>query len=117
MPLYSGAAALGFSWLISQYKDNPPTHFWSSVCSSAQRLPNGNTLICEAVSGRIFEVTRDKEIVWEFINPIQAPSGDSGHMGIGNLVYKAARYGYEYEAFQGRDLDSERTEWVLRYKE
>jgi hypothetical protein len=98
-----------------EYKENPPTHFWSSVCSSAQRLPNGNTLICEAVSGRIFEVTREKEIVWEFVNPIQAPSVDSGHMGISNLVYKATRYSYNYSAFQGKDLDPDRAEWVLQY--
>jgi hypothetical protein len=33
--------------------------------SSAQRLPNGNTLICEGTEGRVIEVTPDKDIVWE----------------------------------------------------
>ena len=36
---------------------------------AAQRLPNGNTLITESERGRVFEVTPQKEIVWEFWNP------------------------------------------------
>lgn len=43
--------------------------FFSSIISSAQRLPNGNTLITEGGIGRIFEVTAEKEIVWEYITP------------------------------------------------
>ncbi len=43
--------------------------FYSGYYSSAQRLPNGNTLITEGVTGRIFEVTRDHEIVWEYVSP------------------------------------------------
>jgi len=39
--------------------------FYSSFRSNVQRLPNGNTLICESEGPRIFEVTREKEIVWE----------------------------------------------------
>jgi hypothetical protein len=34
--------------------------------SNAQRLPNGNTLICEADFGRLFEVTAQGELVWEY---------------------------------------------------
>ena len=41
-----------------------------------QRLPNDNTLITDSVSGRAFEVTRDKEIVWEFYNPHRAGEND-----------------------------------------
>lgn len=43
--------------------------FYSGYQGSAQRLPNGNTLITEAVDGRIFEVTREREIVWEYVSP------------------------------------------------
>ena len=43
--------------------------FFSFFISSAQRLPNGNTLITEGATGRIIEVTKDKEIVWEYISP------------------------------------------------
>src|ERR1700758_2413427 len=37
--------------------------------SSAQRIPNGNTLICDGVSGRIFEVAPDRTIVWQQKSP------------------------------------------------
>ena len=47
----------------------PFWYFYSSFISSARRLPNGNTLICEGMHGRIFQVTLDGEIVWEFVNP------------------------------------------------
>lgn len=41
--------------------------FYSSFRSNVQRLPNGNTLICESEGPRIFEVTNvTQEIVWEY---------------------------------------------------
>ncbi len=43
--------------------------FFSRNVSSAQRLPNGNTLITEGAEGRLFEVTTDNEIVWEYMMP------------------------------------------------
>ena len=43
--------------------------FYSSVLGGAQRLPGGNTFIIQSKSGRAFEVTPEKEIVWEFYNP------------------------------------------------
>jgi hypothetical protein len=33
------------------------------------RLPNGNTFIDEGQSGRLFQVTPDGDIVWEYVNP------------------------------------------------
>ena len=39
--------------------------FFSARVSSAQRLPNGNTLITEGDLGRIFEVKTEGTIVWE----------------------------------------------------
>jgi hypothetical protein len=53
-------------WFYRGDRENP---FYSETCGSCQRLDNGNTLITESDSGRAFEVTRDKKIVWEFINP------------------------------------------------
>ena len=51
------------------YEGNANNHFQSDRCGSCQRLPNGNTLITESDNGRAFEVTKDKQIVWEFLNP------------------------------------------------
>jgi len=46
---------------------NKGTQFHSSYTSSAQRLPNGNTLICESNGRRVFEVTPECETVWEHV--------------------------------------------------
>lgn len=61
--------------------------FYSPLISSAQRLPNGNTLITEGCSCRIFEVTTDKEVVWEYIAPFDFDQPK---------VYRAYRYPYSY---------------------
>ena len=52
-----------------QYRGDPPGTFYTYEKGSAQRLPNGNTLISEGNEGRAFEVTRTGEIVWEWLNP------------------------------------------------
>ena len=51
--------------LVWVYNDG--LNFHSTYTSSAQRLPNGNTLICESAAQRVFEVTSDGETVWEHI--------------------------------------------------
>jgi len=56
--------------IVWQYVGDPPSTFYTYSKGSAQRFPNGNTLICEGDAGRIFEVTRKGEIVWEWINPV-----------------------------------------------
>ena len=43
--------------------------FYSPTLCSAQRLPNGNTMVTEGLSGRIFELMPNNEIVWEYITP------------------------------------------------
>jgi hypothetical protein len=47
------------------YTANPPTSFFVSHLSSAQRLLNGNTLICDGESGNTFEVTSEGLTVWQ----------------------------------------------------
>jgi hypothetical protein len=46
--------------------------FYSESCGTAQRLPNGNTLITESDGGRAFELTAAGQLVWEFYNPHRA---------------------------------------------
>jgi hypothetical protein len=46
-----------------------PGQFFSTNISGMQRLANGNTLITEGASGRLFEVTSDRQIVWEYMHP------------------------------------------------
>lgn len=71
--------------------------FYSPLVSSVQRLPNGNTLICEGVDGRIFEVTPKHELVWEYINPYIKHTANSTFMLPGtNMVYRAYRIPYKW---------------------
>jgi hypothetical protein len=64
--------------------------FYSPFISSAQRLPNGNTLITEGSGGRIIEVTAKHELVWEYISPYW------GKQLKLNMVYRAYRAPYEW---------------------
>ncbi len=65
-------------------------HFYSCFISSAQRLPNGNTLITEGSDGRIIEITASHEIVWEYISPYWGSKLPL------NIFYRAYRYPYDY---------------------
>ena len=64
--------------------------FYSPFISGMQRLPNGNTLITEGSDGRVFEVTPDHKIVWEFVSPYK------GKFVPMNMTYRAYRVPYEW---------------------
>ncbi|RIL11520.1 MAG: hypothetical protein DCC75_02170 [Proteobacteria bacterium] len=66
--------------VVWSYEDG--MRFFSKGQGSVQRLPNGNTLISEDDRGRVFEVTPQKEIVWEYL-------GNS-------ILRRAHRYSYDY---------------------
>lgn len=53
------------------YAGGARERFESEVRSSQERLANGNTLVTESDGGRLFEVARDGEIVWEWVNPVR----------------------------------------------
>lgn len=95
--------------IVWEFKDNPPHEFYSGIQGGCQRLPNGNTLIVESTRGRIFEVTPDCEIVWEFVNPSYGYDlGPSWWNG----VRKAFRYSPDYEGLKGKTLDHEKFYWL-----
>lgn len=89
-----------FTWF---YTDPNPTDFFAPSNSSAQRLPNGNTLICNGYLGIFFEVTYDKEIVWKYVNPVSRdqilgpndaiPEENGERL---NQVFKIRRYSRNY---------------------
>jgi hypothetical protein len=55
--------------VVWEYAAEPEEEFFSFFRGSVQRLPNGNTLICESDNGRVFEVTQEGGIVWTWLNP------------------------------------------------
>jgi Spy/CpxP family protein refolding chaperone len=70
------------TWSYSAEKKN---EFYAMLISGAQRLPNGNTLICSGPDGTVFEVTPEKQVVWKFTNPIRSGSGSGGPGGPGGM--------------------------------
>lgn len=87
------------------YEANPRHQFFSSYMSSVDRLWTGSMLACEGSSGRVFEVTRAGQVVWEWINPF-VNNRSNGDVAVG--LYRAHRYRPDHQAFVGRDLDPAR---------
>ena len=52
--------------LIWTYTANPPKNFYVDHLGCTERLRSGNTLITNGVTGRIFEVTLEKNTIWEY---------------------------------------------------
>jgi hypothetical protein len=77
--------------IVWKYQEKREYEFFSPRISNAQPLPNGNTLICEGDFGRLFEVTAEGELVWEFVNPYFG----QGPAGLNNRVFRAYRYSKE----------------------
>ena len=75
--------------VVWEYRDAPIYNFFSPRMSGARRLPNGNTLVTEAMPGRMFQVTRDGQVVWEYVNPHFHPDPDGVLV---NTVFRANHY-------------------------
>lgn len=55
--------------IVWQYPAQADRNFFSSWGGSSEALPNGNLLITETTKGRIFELTPDGDVVWDYLNP------------------------------------------------
>ena len=60
----ASGSAYGPEAPVWSYTADYPTDFYADHVSGAQRLANGNTLICDGVAGIFFEVTYEGEVVW-----------------------------------------------------
>lgn len=100
----------GPTTLTWTYVAQPPTSFFAKNISGADRLPNGNTLICEGTAGKFFEVDASGNIVWEYVNPVTRfgilTQGDQPSF---NLVFKVYRYSPQYSGLAGKDLSEKGT--------
>jgi hypothetical protein len=111
-------AAFGPTSPVWTYTATPPTNFYSAEISGAQRLPNGNTLICEGIKGNLFEVTSTGQTVWNYLCPVTSTiltQGDSIPIDPArtdqfmNAVFRVTRYPTNYAGLLGRDLTSQGT--------
>jgi len=79
------------------YEADPPQDFFTDTRGMHQHLPNGNILITESNRGRIFEVTSDGEIVWQYVN-----AWDDERV---IATYQADRYPLSYADFVGESCE------------
>ncbi|MCC6369662.1 MAG: aryl-sulfate sulfotransferase [Bacteroidia bacterium] len=87
------------------FRDSMPQIFYSKNVSNAQRLPNGNMLICEGANGKFFEINPEKRVVWKYVNPVSLKgSAEQGAMYIQNQVFRCMFYPSNYSGFKGKDL-------------
>jgi hypothetical protein len=96
--------------IVWEYYTKDSTSFYTYRQGSAQRLPNGNTLITSTMHGHVFEVTPKKEVVWNYVVPVRngkvvctIEDGDRKN-AINNMVHRVYRYGKDYPGLQGKDL-------------
>jgi hypothetical protein len=66
---HKGGTAFGPAKSRWTYAAPNTADFYSKLMGGAQRLPNGNTLICSSCTATLFEVTPNKEIVWKYLTP------------------------------------------------
>jgi hypothetical protein len=97
-------------WTFSS-KNN--TSFFSTIGSSAQRLQNGNTLVCSMNDGHFFEIEpNDTSITWEYINPMTRDGikhVKKDNYPTYNGVFRAYRYSSDHPALSGHDISSDKT--------
>ncbi|ABV37195.1 hypothetical protein Ssed_2588 [Shewanella sediminis HAW-EB3] len=68
--------------LVNSYSEGVSGEFYADHISGAQRLENGNTLVCEGTEGRLFEYNASHEVVWEY--------------QYGSEIFKATHYRSDY---------------------
>lgn len=94
--------------VVWRYSSKNNTTFFSTIGSSVQRLPNGNTFVCSMNDGHFFEIDPDdSSVAWEYINPVT-------HDGIKkikvdnyptwNADFRALRYSASHPALAGHNL-------------
>lgn len=87
------------------YQADPPESFYASRISSVQRLDDERVLINEGTAGRLFEVNRAGNMLWEYINPVTSQFIHAqGETPSRNEVFRADKYAYDHPAFKDKIL-------------
>lgn len=83
--------------IVWEYHDPAREAFFAPFMGSAQRLPNGNTLVTDSPAGRIFEVTAEGYLCWEYVVPhfggYREPEVGRLFPAQHNALFRAYRYG------------------------
>ena len=101
--------------ILWTYTADDPADFYAPFMSGVQRLPNGNTQICDGWNGTVFQITPDGQNVWKYINPVLSIGETTQYQGgilhqfetppnEGNLMYRAPWYPLDHPGLKGIDL-------------
>ena len=105
--------AYGPTKMTWEYKATPPESMYDEAISGAQRLPNGNTLVCSGTHGRFIETNPAGETVWEYWNPVATkvmgyadipPSDQARGEEFMNACFRVTRYPVDFPGFKGKDM-------------
>jgi hypothetical protein len=96
---------------VWEYTAPQPADFFARSLSSAQRLVNGNTLMCDGPYGSLLEVDAQGNVVWKYVNPVtqdgplrQGSTIDGTPTLRDNQLFRCLRYSPDYPAFDGRTM-------------
>ena len=90
------------TWIFTA---TPPTDLFAPFLSSSQRLPNGNTLICEGTTGEFLEIDTEGNLVWKYVNPITSGGPiTQGDPATNNRVFRVERLAPDDPGLAGQDL-------------
>jgi uncharacterized protein (TIGR03437 family) len=110
-PLASGPA-YGPKQLTWTYAGTGANQYFVPDIGGAERVANGNTILCYGTLGLLMEVTAAGEMVWKYVNPVvqagpltqgQTPALDAKNENM-NAVFKVRKYAPDYAGLAGRDL-------------
>ncbi len=104
-PIFSGQSYQPSSAYWS-YQAAIPTSFYAMNISGAQRLSNGNTIICTGPNGIFTEIDSNMTPVWKYISPVgQAGSLlTQGATPTQNSVFRSPLYELNYPGLAGHTL-------------
>lgn len=105
------------------YTAEEPESFFAPFISGANRIGNGNTMICSGPDGRFFEVTSGGETVWEYLNPfsggVRNADGSMPQPGLDTrpfATFRATKISPNHPGLVGRvlvPLDPQPEMWVV----
>ncbi|HYV93626.1 MAG TPA: aryl-sulfate sulfotransferase [Chitinophagales bacterium] len=87
------------------YTADPATSLYSFIEGGAQRLYNGNTLICDGASGTFIEIDSLGNNLWEYINPVDyAGILTQGNIPVANTCFRVTFIPSQYPGLAGESL-------------
>jgi outer membrane protein assembly factor BamB len=82
--------------VVWEYLAEPPESFHNETMGGVQLLENGNILVTESNISRVFELTSEGEVVWDFLHPGFYSEDFKSIENRARTIYKMERYSVEF---------------------